>query len=58
MLKLKNFLNYVAIDANSYRYNDLLKFFLQRKLNLGKKLTISEHGGSFVLKYSKFYHTC
>ena len=46
----------VIFSANSYWHNDLFKVFCAERVNLGKKLIISEHGGAFGLKYSKFRH--
>ncbi len=46
----------VIFSANSYWHNDLFKVFCAEKVNLGKKMIISQHGGAFGLKYSKFRH--
>ncbi len=46
----------VIFCANAYWSNDLFKIWCAQMVNKGKKLIISEHGGSITKKYINFSH--
>lgn len=46
----------VIFTANSYWSNDMFKTFCANKVELGKKLIISGHGGAIGFKYTNFSH--
>jgi len=46
----------VIFCANAYWYNELFKIWCAQMVNKGKKLIVSEHGGSITKKYINFSH--
>ncbi len=46
----------VIFSANAHYNNELFKVFCAEKINLGKKLITSQHGGGARLKYSQNSH--